>query len=193
MTIVSDLQKLQTAFFDENFERGGASINSVFYELFQGMHWCNNNLSGSDFVDNIWVKSLKTIRSVRGGENLGLTLILLGAVTTERSSAFLLVPLGDSVSISMSSIFISRALLYTNLGFSPYESSGMRRARVSHTRGGPMPRKNWPEIPVFSSINTALLLMNGLMDFSPKTLELDRERCTTPCDFSLQMTWLTQQ
>jgi hypothetical protein len=25
--------------------------------------------------------------------------------------------------------------------------------------------------------------MNGLMDFPSKTLELDRERCTIPCDF----------
>lgn len=110
MTIVSDLQKFQPAFFDENFERGGASINSIFYELFQGVHWCNNNLSGSDFVDNIWIKSLKTIRNVRW-ENVGLTLILLGAVTTERSSAFLFVPLGDSLSISIGSIFIPRPSL----------------------------------------------------------------------------------
>ena len=42
-----------------------------------------------------------------GERKAELTLILLGAVTTERSSAFLLVPLEVSLSISIGSVILS--------------------------------------------------------------------------------------
>lgn len=58
MTIVSDLQKLQPAFFNKNFEGGRASINSILDELLQSMDRSNNDLSGRDFVDNIWIECL---------------------------------------------------------------------------------------------------------------------------------------
>lgn len=96
MPIVSDLQKLQTAFFDKNLEVGGSSIDSVLDQFFQSVDWGNNDLSCGDLVDDIWIECLKDISEVWAEKLTELTLILLGAVTTERSFAFLFVPLGGS-------------------------------------------------------------------------------------------------
>jgi hypothetical protein len=103
VAIVSNLQELQTTFFDKNFEVGRSSIDGILDEFLQGMDGSNNDLSCGDLVDDIWIECLKTLGGCVARGMLRLTLILLGAVTTERSSAFLFVPLGVSESSSMGS------------------------------------------------------------------------------------------
>ena len=68
----------------------------------------NDDLSGSDLVDNILGESLKKIQSPIYSF-LGLpTFILFGAcAATKKSSAFLLLPRGDDGSISME-LFVVR-------------------------------------------------------------------------------------
>jgi hypothetical protein len=58
MSIISNLQQLQAAFFDNDLKDGGTSINRIFYELFQGVHWRHNNLTSSNLIRNIRVKRL---------------------------------------------------------------------------------------------------------------------------------------
>jgi hypothetical protein len=68
MAIVCDLQKLQATFFDKNFKIGGASIDSVLNQFFQSMDWSNNYFPGSNFVDNVWIESLKNVRKCMARE-----------------------------------------------------------------------------------------------------------------------------
>lgn len=106
VSVVSDLQQLQTTFFNNDLEKGGPRINGILYELFQSMHRCHNNLTSGNLIHNIGIKGLfrsirKNVYTERSSER---TLILLGAVTMERSSsAFRLVPLGTSRSTSIGS------------------------------------------------------------------------------------------
>ena len=59
MTIISYLQQLQTAVFDHDLKGSGASIDSIFNELLQRMHRCNDNFASGDLIDDILVKSLE--------------------------------------------------------------------------------------------------------------------------------------
>lgn len=58
VTIICNLEELQTAILDQDFHRGGSSIDRIFDEFFQCMHGSHDDLSGSDLVDHIWIKSL---------------------------------------------------------------------------------------------------------------------------------------
>jgi len=59
MAVVSDLEKLQSTFFDENFKGGRASINRIFNELLESMDRCDNNLARSNLIHDVWIKSLR--------------------------------------------------------------------------------------------------------------------------------------
>jgi hypothetical protein len=62
MAVVSDLEKLQSTFFDENLKGGRASVNGVFYELLESMNRCDNNLASSNLIHDVWIKSLRRVR-----------------------------------------------------------------------------------------------------------------------------------
>lgn len=65
MAIVGYLKKFEATVLNENFQSGGACIDGVFDELFQGMNGRNNNLSGCDLVDNILRQGLYTAKRYR--------------------------------------------------------------------------------------------------------------------------------
>lgn len=62
VAVIGDLEELEAAFFDEDFERGGTGVDGVFHELFEGMDWSDNDLSGCDLVYDIWMKCLSCVR-----------------------------------------------------------------------------------------------------------------------------------
>lgn len=111
MAVIGDLEKLETPIFDEDFERGGASVNGVFHELFKGVDRCNDNFSCCNLVYDIWMECLNCVRITFCHRNVVMgTFILLGAETSNgTSSAFLFVPDGASeLSRSMESILGKR-------------------------------------------------------------------------------------
>ena len=65
MPVVSDLEQLEPAVFDHNFQRRGSRVDGIFDELFQSMNGCNNNLPRGNFIDNILIKGLDARPSAR--------------------------------------------------------------------------------------------------------------------------------
>ena len=70
MAVVGDLKQLQPPFLDDNVERSRASINCVLNQFLQSMNRGDNDLAGSDFVNNILIKSLD--EGISRGSALGL-------------------------------------------------------------------------------------------------------------------------
>lgn len=58
MPIVRNLKKLQTAIFDSNFHRSRSSIHGILDELLESVHWSDDDLAGSNLVDDIFVQRL---------------------------------------------------------------------------------------------------------------------------------------
>ena len=83
------------------------------------MYRSYNDFSGGNLVDNVWIKGLEVLGLVNFMWSEQLALILLGAVTTDNTSAFRLIPLGLSgpaISISIgSTIWIRLTQLLYNI------------------------------------------------------------------------------
>ena len=58
MSIVCDLQELQTSIFDNDLYECCASIHCIFNQFFQSMNRRNNDLAGGDFINNILIERL---------------------------------------------------------------------------------------------------------------------------------------
>ena len=58
MAIIGNLEQLQPTVLDYYFQRSRASVNSIFNEFLERMHWSDNDLSCGNLVDDILVKSL---------------------------------------------------------------------------------------------------------------------------------------
>ena len=56
--IVGDLEKLQAAILGHHIQGSSARIDGVLNELLESMDRSHNDLTGSDFIDDIWVKCL---------------------------------------------------------------------------------------------------------------------------------------
>ena len=70
VAVVGDLKQLQPPILDDNVERSRASIHCVLNQFLQSMDRGDNNLAGSDFVNNILIKSLD--ERISCGSALGL-------------------------------------------------------------------------------------------------------------------------
>lgn len=66
---VGDLKQLEPPVLDDNVERRRASIDCVLNQFLQSMDRGDNDFAGSDFVDNILIKSL--IEGISRGSALG--------------------------------------------------------------------------------------------------------------------------
>ena len=58
MAIIGDLEQFQTTVLDYYFQRSRTSVNGIFNQFFECMHWSDNDLSCGNLVDDILVKSL---------------------------------------------------------------------------------------------------------------------------------------
>lgn len=58
MTVVSDLEKLETAIFHQDLDRGGTSVDSILYQLLQSVHRSDDDLSSGDLVHHIGIQCL---------------------------------------------------------------------------------------------------------------------------------------
>ena len=54
VTVVRDLEEFEASILDQNFDRGRASVNGILQELLECIHWSNNDLTGGNFVDDIF-------------------------------------------------------------------------------------------------------------------------------------------
>lgn len=70
VAVVSDLKQFQPSILDDNVERSRTSIHCILDQFFQSMNRGDNDFAGSNFVDNILIKSLD--KSISGGSALGL-------------------------------------------------------------------------------------------------------------------------
>ena len=70
MAVVGDLKQLQPSLLNDNLKRSGASIHSIFDQLFQGMDRSDYDFASSYLVDNILIKRLST--PISSGSDLGL-------------------------------------------------------------------------------------------------------------------------
>lgn len=81
VTVVGDLKQLQASILDNNLKGGRTRIHCIFDQLLQRMSRGDYDFAGSNFVNNILIKSLD--KPVSSGSALGLlgcaTLILFGA------------------------------------------------------------------------------------------------------------------
>lgn len=59
MSIIRNLQQLQSPILDKNLDGCGTCIDSVFNKLFQCMHRGNNDFARGDLVDDIRVEGLE--------------------------------------------------------------------------------------------------------------------------------------
>lgn len=99
--IICDLQELEPAVFDDNFKRRGSGIDGVLNQLFEGVHGRDDDLARCNLVDDIWVESLQGVRMCIYDSQTGLALILrVGRASSGGESAFRLVPLGPSTSMT---------------------------------------------------------------------------------------------
>lgn len=70
VAVVGDLKQLEAPVLDDNVERRRTSIHCVLNQFLQSMNWGDNDFAGSDFVDNILIKSLD--EGISRGSALGL-------------------------------------------------------------------------------------------------------------------------
>lgn len=56
--VIRDLKQLETAFFDDHFERCRARVHSVLHKLFEGVNGRDNYLSCRNLVHDVWIQSL---------------------------------------------------------------------------------------------------------------------------------------
>lgn len=54
MTIVSDLEQLETTVLDQDFDSSGASVNRVLEQLLESVHRRHDDFSSSNLVDDIF-------------------------------------------------------------------------------------------------------------------------------------------
>lgn len=59
--IVGDLQQLQAAVLDHDFQRSRSRVHGIFDELLQSMHWRDDDLSCRNLVHDAWIQSLSSI------------------------------------------------------------------------------------------------------------------------------------
>ena len=62
MAVVGDLEELEAAIFNEDFEGRGAGVDGVFNELFEGVHRGDDYFASGDFVDYVGGKGLESVR-----------------------------------------------------------------------------------------------------------------------------------
>lgn len=56
--IICDLEKLQPAIFNEDFQRRRAGIHSILDEFFESVHRGDDNLAGCNLIHDIWIQRL---------------------------------------------------------------------------------------------------------------------------------------
>lgn len=56
--IVGDLEELQASILGHHVQGSGARIDGILNELLESVNGSHNDLTGGNFVDDIWVKCL---------------------------------------------------------------------------------------------------------------------------------------
>lgn len=58
MAVVGNLEELEAAILDEDFNGSRTSVDGILDQLFQCMHGSHDDLSRSDLIDDIGIESL---------------------------------------------------------------------------------------------------------------------------------------
>ena len=70
VAVVGDLKQFQPSILDDNLERSRTSVHCIFNQLLQCMNRGDDNFAGSNFIDNILIKSLD--KPISSGSALSL-------------------------------------------------------------------------------------------------------------------------
>lgn len=62
-SVVGNLEQLEAALLDQNFEGSRACVDCIFDQLLESVYRGHNDLAGSNLVDHILIECLKAVKT----------------------------------------------------------------------------------------------------------------------------------